>query len=279
MMSAARVFSEAKQTEMFRLAAYEPATFGCAGDLLSPSQVRTFMDCQARWFFKYVERLPDPQTSSLALGKAVHAAIAENFAQKIETKEDLELTGVLAIYREAWFVEAERTLFREDEDAVAIGKCGEGLVAKYIDELAPLVEPLAVEMPVVGEIAGVRVRGIIDLIDVDGVIIDLKTRARKPSGVGSDVRFQLATYQQLTGLGPVARVDTLVKTKTPQLTQHTIELDEREIEATQTLYPLAQKMMHGGVYMPNRLSNLCSQRNCPFWERCEGEFGGRVGEA
>ena len=93
MISAAQVFSEAKQTEMFRLAAYEPATFGCAGDLLSPSQVRTFMDCQARWFFKYVERLPDPQTSSLALGKAVHAAIAENFAQKIETKEDLELTG------------------------------------------------------------------------------------------------------------------------------------------------------------------------------------------
>ena len=30
-----------------------------SGEVLSPSQVRTFLDCQARWYFKYRERLPD----------------------------------------------------------------------------------------------------------------------------------------------------------------------------------------------------------------------------
>ena len=62
-------------------------------EVLSPSQVRCFMDCQVRWWFKYGLKLPDPQTGNLALGKAVHAALTENFAQKLETREDLPITG------------------------------------------------------------------------------------------------------------------------------------------------------------------------------------------
>jgi hypothetical protein len=38
-------------------------------------------------------------------------------------------------------------------------------------------------LPVVGEIAGARVRGIIDLLDTSGRIIDVKTAARKPSRI------------------------------------------------------------------------------------------------
>jgi putative RecB family exonuclease len=246
--------------------------------VLSPTQVRTFMDCQVRWYFKYVEKLPDPQTSSLALGKAVHAALGENFAQKIETKEDLPVTGALALYRQAWAEEAARTQFRQDEDASAIGTSGEALVAKYLDEAAPEIDPVAVEQPVSGTIGGVQVRGIVDLIDTAGRIIELKTRCRKPSGIAADAAFQLATYQQLSpGAGRLVRIDTLVKTKTPQLIQQEFEVVARDLRATEALYPLAQKVMQRGAYMPNRLSNLCSRRNCPYWRGCEEQFGGRVG--
>ena len=43
-------------------------------ELLSPSQVRCFMDCQVRWWFKYGLRYPDPQNGKMVLGRAVHAA-------------------------------------------------------------------------------------------------------------------------------------------------------------------------------------------------------------
>jgi hypothetical protein len=33
--------------------------------VLSPSQVRCFMDCQARWWFKHSLRYPDPPTFSV----------------------------------------------------------------------------------------------------------------------------------------------------------------------------------------------------------------------
>ena len=65
------------------------------------------------------------------------------------------------------------------------------------NEQAPLIQPAAVEMHVEGRIGGIRVQGWIDLIDVDGQIIDIKTAARRPSGVDVDHRFQIATYTQL----------------------------------------------------------------------------------
>ena len=96
--------------------------------------------------------------------------------------------------------------------------------------------------------------------------------------MSTDTAFQLATYQQLMpGARPLVRIDTLVKTKTPQLVQQDLEIGARQIQAIETLYPLAQKVMRRGSYMPNRLSNLCSRRNCPYWSRCEREFGGHVG--
>ena len=56
--------------------------------VLSPSQVRCFFDCPARWWFKYGLQLPERKNSSLALGLAVHQALEVNFREKIETRED-----------------------------------------------------------------------------------------------------------------------------------------------------------------------------------------------
>jgi hypothetical protein len=46
-------------------------------------------DCQMRWWFKYGLKVPDPATANMALGRAIHSAIGENFAQKVDTREDL----------------------------------------------------------------------------------------------------------------------------------------------------------------------------------------------
>lgn len=249
-------------------------------EVLSPSQVRGFMDCQVRWWFKYVRKLPDPQTGNLALGKAVHAALTENFAQKLETREDLPLMGVLGLYREARAAEREQTEFRDVENPSELGSCGEALVTKYMDEAAPMIDPAAVEMRVTGEIGGTRVQGWIDLLDAQGQIIDIKTAARKPSGIEPDHRFQLATYAQLTpGASGEVRLDTLVKTKTPGLVTQSFTIGLQDVVVTERLYGLAQQAMRSELYMPNRLSITCSRRNCSYWRHCEREMGGEVPES
>jgi len=63
-----------------------------------------------RWWFKYGLKVPDPSTANLALGRAVHSALGENFAQKVDTREDLPTEGVVALFREAWENERDQTL-------------------------------------------------------------------------------------------------------------------------------------------------------------------------
>ena len=247
--------------------------------LLSPSQVRSFMDCQVRWRFKYVLRLKDPQNGNLALGRAFHACLTHNFNQKIETREDLPITGVLALFREAWALELELTEFRDDEDPSELAACGVALVAKYMAEVAPTIDPAAVEVRVTGEIGRVHVQGWVDLLDVDGRVIDIKTAARRPSGIDPDHRFQIATYiQLLPGASGEARVDTLVKTKAPKIVSQSFQVNEQDLRATRTLYPLAQRVMKAEAFVPNRRSITCSRRNCSFWRHCEREWGGEVPE-
>jgi CRISPR/Cas system-associated exonuclease Cas4 (RecB family) len=254
-----------------------PAAKTDPAPMLSPSQVRCFFECQARWWFKYGLQLPERKNSSLALGLAVHQALEVNFREKLETQEDLETTGVVCVFREAWMEQVPQTVFTPEESQGDLRRLGEKLVAKYMDEVAPTVEPAAVELDVQGQIAGVSVRGRVDVLDVEGRLIDFKTASRRPSCVSPDYAFQLATYRQITpGASGEVRIDSLVKTQTVQIVQQAYTVEEPDIRATQVLYPMAQQAMGSGMYCPNRQSMLCSQKHCSFWKHCEEEFGGRV---
>ncbi len=263
------------------------------GDVLSPSQANGYLQCSFRWYGKYILKVPDPPTGARTMGSAVHAAIGANFEQKVETHQDLPLAEVSAIYNRKWqeFVDGtclERfgkpalpTEFRDDEFPSLLKEQGLALVQKFQKEVAPCIQPAAVERPVEGRIAGVRVRGFIDILDVFGRIIDVKTAARKPSEgqVSPDYRFQTATYTQLEpgATGQVALI-SLVKTKTPQLVEQPFQIDQSDIAATHKIYPLVQSAIRTGPYLPNRSSHLCSRKYCASWRACEDTFGGRVSE-
>lgn len=251
--------------------------YDAPGDVLSPSSVAMYLSCSARYKYRKVDQLPDPKSGARLQGSAVHDTLAENFTQKIETRRDLDAAGAKAIYRLAWDQMAVEAEFRDDEDPAALRAQGEELMLRYLDEAAPSIQPAAVELHVSGRIGGVAVQGYIDLLDDTGRVIDVKTAARKPSEVSADYTFQLATYTQLCEQASgAARVDTLVKTKTPQLVQIDCKVDQAQVDATQKLYPLVQRGIRGRWFAPNRASIFCSRAHCGFWRACCREFGGSV---
>ena len=68
------------------------------------------------------------------------------------------------------------------------------------------------ELPVEGVIAGVRVQGIVDLLDMEGRIIDCKTAARRPAGITPEYNLQLTTYSMITpGASVFCRLDTVTR--------------------------------------------------------------------
>jgi len=246
-------------------------------NILSPSSLNQFIDCEARWFYRRVLELPETRGAALGLGTAVHEAVIENFRQKIETKRDLPTDGVTALFIDAMNRQLDEITLTKDESADELKQCGEVMTRVYMDQVAPRVQPAAVEMPVQGMIGDVAVRGFVDIMDVNGDIIDLKTASKKPSSISAGYRAQVATYSMLApGASGRARLDTLTKTKTVSSHEQTIQIGEADRKFSTRLYSIAQEKMRTGLFAPNRSSHLCSRKYCSFADRCIADYGGFV---
>ena len=126
---------------------------------------------------------------------------------------------------------------------------GKALVEVYLREASPSIQPTAVEMPVSGRIGGVPVSGYVDLLGVDGRIIDCETAARKPSALSHD--YGLLCHFSRSGPGnqahqPGARLETAVK----QLMQLT-SVPRRNLHAQRRDIPRVDR---------NRFARKCSMQ-------------------
>ncbi len=246
---------------------------------LSPSSTNAFIDCQARWYYRKVLKLPETRGSALALGTSVHAALIQNYRQKIETHEDLFPAGARAIFIGALKDEmtSGEVELQPGEDWDDLKELGKALVTMYMERAAPVVQPAAVEEHVTGVIGGVPVQGYIDVRDVDGRVIDIKTAARKPTGITPAHKLQLATYAMLhPQASGLAQLTTLTKTKTVAMYQDTAQIGPRDKHLAESMYSIARDQMQAGIYSPNRSSHLCSRKFCSYASRCCDEFGGEV---
>jgi hypothetical protein len=223
--------------------------------------------------------LSEPSTGALALGKAFHATLAANFRQKMVSGCDMQPAEVRDVFAGEWKLASVDVELREDEEGSELAATGEALATAYISEAAGSVQPGTVEQAVVGEIAGVKVRGIVDVIDVNGCVVDFKTASKRPNGITAEHGLQLTTYAMITpGASGVCRLDTVTKTKTAQVIQQSYEVGPEERRFAETLYPMVQDSIRDGLYPPHRSNLLCSRRHCGHWRSCEREFGGRVPE-
>ena len=101
--------------------------------------------------------------------------------------------------------------------------------------------------------------------------------ARCGEAVEEAILNALVAADTMTGqLGRVGPQLELVARDTPQHLARTWEVTEADIRWTDSLYPVAQHAMQRGYYMPNRNSRHCSRHQCPYWRRCEQDFGGVV---
>jgi hypothetical protein len=244
----------------------------------SPSSLNLWMSCQAKYLYKKVLKLPEQRSGALALGTAVHAAVIGNLQQKIESKRDMTLRDTQAIFVSSLCDQIDEGITLQGEEQIDdIKETGEGLVQLFQDRVASTLQPVAVEEEVHGMIGDVDVRGFIDVRDIHGRILDIKTAKRKPSGISHPHMTQLATYGILhPEASGVVQIITLTKGKTLGLHQDTAELTESDKRLTTRLYSLASDQQQTGLYAPNRASTLCSKRYCGFWKKCIADFGGTV---
>jgi RecB family exonuclease len=248
-------------------------------EVLSPSSLNRFSQCQVKWFYSKVLRLPEVRGAALALGSAVHDALLGNYRVKLDRGESMAVSDVVTLFGDFLNDQLEQCVLTADDDPQDLKDCGEVMVRMYMERVAPEVTPAAIEKKVEGLIGDVPVHGFIDLLDINGRVIDLKTASKKPSGVTAPYRQQVTTYAMLEpAANGEARLDTLTKTKTVAIHQTTFTVSDADRRLTERLYSISRDQMKSGLYLPNRDSYTCSRVYCSHWERCESEYGGQVKE-
>lgn len=161
---------------------------------LSPSKLSSFTKCGLQFRFANIDRIPEPPTQATSRGTLVHAALEHLFTldpdDRVPDVADECVDAAFATYRD----DPEWTDLALD-DATEAEMLDEArlLVANYFRLEDPrTVTPMGIELKLEVEIDGLRLRGIIDRLDlVDGelVVTDYKT-GRSPSDIGAKSRMQ-----------------------------------------------------------------------------------------
>jgi hypothetical protein len=131
------------------------------------------------------------------------------------------------------------------------------LVSAYLAEAAIPLQPRAIEQTVQGKIAGVKVRGIVDLLDTDGRILDFTTACKRPTGISTEHCLQLTTYAMITAPAASARLDPVTKTKTVQVVQQSYQVGTEDRR-------FADAFSHGAGVHPGRDLPAASKQSHVF---------------
>lgn len=190
-------------------------------DHLSATQISMYQRCREQYRRTYVLGERARPGAALVWGHADHYAHEVNFAQKIDSHEDLPVGDVQMAFAVGFDEEVER---KGGESEIEWGKDtpakmkddGVALVTAYHNIASPKIQPTAVEVSFSLDVPGspVPVVGRVDL-ETAGPGIERKTAKRSSTKVEPKWRLQGLIYQ----LARTKEIDyhVSVKTKTPAI--------------------------------------------------------------
>lgn len=247
-------------------------------DHLSYSSISKYLKCGKQWKFRYIDKLQEESSEALLFGSAWHKMIREYLT--------MNNPGFLP----AWSKSFNQILEQEniagdwfmDADILGQRMLTSEKITKTIQGLS--INPESLEMEIELHIPGVQVPvvGFIDMIDLDGIPIDIKTSSQKWTQERADAdlqaTFYLAALEQAGMVQLPAKFRFIVFTKTKHPDVQIIETVRTHADVF-ALYGLVNEVWQAiqrEVFTPTDPSNWwCSHKYCGFWNVCE--YGGKNG--
>jgi len=241
---------------------------------LSVTQIKMFLQCPLKYFFRYKKGIEVKPNSALTMGRVVHKAIEEYYKKKMkEGRASVE--DIKSLFSQFWEADSWETDFKKDESPGELKDEGVRLVEKYVEEIAPKVQPKEIEkgFELVFDNFAYTLKGVIDLIETDGTVVDTKTSKRSPNQADIDRDIQLTAYQlgymSLYGNDPKGlRYDYLVRNKCPKTVQCETDRTPKALNRFLKLVGFVSKAIEQDIYYPNEgmLCGTCSYRDlCRKW--------------
>jgi putative RecB family exonuclease len=247
---------------------------------LSPSKVASFKDCALAFRFAAIDRLPEPPSPWAAKGTLVHKALELLFWEEeaghrtVEAalaKLDRAVPEVLG-GREY----ADLDLGTAEERAGFVAEA-EGLVRRYFQLEDPnTVNPIGTELMLEAEVGSLRLRGIIDRLELDAdgelVVTDYKTGKvpsvhHEQSRLGG-VHFYAFLCEQVFGRRP-ARIQLLYLSQPLAIVAEPSEQSIRGLrQRTSAIWTAVERACEREDFRPrpSRLCDWCAFKDyCPAW--------------
>jgi putative RecB family exonuclease len=249
---------------------------------LSPSKVSSFTDCALAFRFSAIDHLPDLPSVAASRGSLVHAALERLFlldapARTVEAAHAC-LDDAAAAFRQL----PEFTELELDEEASATFLAeAHALVDRYFRLEDPTtITPIGIELKLELELGGVKLRGIIDRLELDEhgelVVTDYKTGRspgeRQEQQRLAGVAFYSLLCERLFGRRP-ARVQLLYLADAVAIISTPSDQSTRGVERKlAAVWAAVERACDREDFRPNP-SRLCDW--CGFKAYCPA-FGGDV---
>ncbi len=255
-------------------------------DYVSWSAISTYQRCPLRYFFRYVEDLPEETVSaSLVFGGAIHRAVELHFNEILYGNPPPEIDMLLDEYQQAWNERDQTGIqFGKTEDVNTLGQLAERMLTAF--QTSDFAKPTGTIVGIEEELRGELVKDCpdllarIDLLVDDGdslVVTDLKTaRSRWSQSQVDESGEQLTLYSALVRrlmLDKPVRLQFAVvtKTKTPALEVHEVEFNQHRLDRSQRIVQRVWQAVQAGHFYPNPSPMNCS--SCPFRRPCRAWCG------
>lgn len=245
---------------------------------LSVSRVNAYLGCSLKYRFQYIDQIPPPwRPAALAFGSSVHAAV-EWFHRERLAGRTPDPDAVVKVFEADWYAaNLDPIVFSEKDSKEILAEKGREMLALYVDETdgkLPLLTEDRFEIdlvdPETGEVLDVRLRGVIDLVEADGTLVELKTAARAFDTGSLERHLQLSTYALVrflaTGAVPPLRIDALLKTKVPRLEHLSAARTVEDLAWTARLIESVARSIQAGCFFPNP-SWRCGE--CEYFAHCQ----------
>jgi putative RecB family exonuclease len=232
---------------------------------LSPSKVSSFTDCALAFRFSAIDRLPEPPSVAATRGTLVHAALERLFVLEPAARTLPAALACLDAAAADLHDHPEFAGLELDAEAEATFRAeAASLVERYFRLEDPrTITPIGIELKLEIELGGVRLRGIIDRLELDAdgelVVTDYKT-GRAPGERQEQQRLAGVAFYSLL-CDPVA----IIATPTDRSTRGV----ERKLAAVWTA---VERACEREDFRPNP-SRLCDW--CGFKAYCPS-FGGDI---
>lgn len=248
-------------------------------EAISVSQINLYRTCSLKYRFQYIDLLPRMvRPAGMVFGSAVHAAL-EWLHKARKAGEPVTLGQLLRIFEADWEAQIHSTpvSFGTDQPAESLVLKGKELLSSYFHLPAPpvgdaeLFFQLPLVNPVTGEVLDVPLKGIIDLIEADGTVVEFKTSLKRWAVSELPDNLQLTAYsyayEMLFGHPPRdVKLVNLVRTKSPVIETHITGRDAKDYERFFSLAKEVVRAVRAGIFFPNRGCWMC--RDCEYDQDC-----------